>query len=466
MRFALLLCFVLSSSACNIGPLGEAKEEKKEEGNGSETKTGTLAVGEQAEAQAIAAATALQQIAEGFVPSSMKVGQVAAETAQLLDGPPKFCQDNPGNQMCSDCGPSGSLSGSQTCQAFFGPGGEGYTSGENFGGNEQAQSGGEEGQGNDQGPCFRDANTNGKRDVGEESVGFLECQPILTRLFLNVAADSMKQLAEVLKDSAEKIKDLESDAGKVELPSDERFSAIQYKVEGETKMEFVFLSKEGTAVLRVKLDDKVYTLDDLTLGASDIVEDQRFFKHVLVNFSDEKKWDTRVELKAVKCNPEDPQAPQNMVITMNRSDTLWEGKSNLWMPRWPQGGCEDPITETSGISIDTDITGEKAFTTGGTYIVPLTVASLDFESIKQYALTKICENFPAAEYPSLCHGDGVVLDNQKLPSSHVFCSKADLSYSYGGPCTGSEFPNVAAGTFGAHPWVSPKELSELVVEIK
>ena len=72
MRLSLLLCVVFGATACNQGPLAGAKEEKKEDGTGSETKTGTLAVGEQTEAEVIAASTSLQQIADGFVPSSMK----------------------------------------------------------------------------------------------------------------------------------------------------------------------------------------------------------------------------------------------------------------------------------------------------------------------------------------------------------------------------------------------------------
>lgn len=475
MRFSLLLCIVFAAAAaCNKGPLAGAKEETKEEGNGSETKTGTLAVGEEAEAEAVTASTSLLEVADGFVPSSMKTGDVAVtdepETQlTLLDGPPKFCEANGSHEMCMGCGPSGTKPEAE-CAAFFGPGGEGYTAGEQLGGGGDQggnQGGGQEGGGGEEGPCFKDANANKKHDKGE-TVGFLECQPILTRIFLKVAADSMKQVAKIIKGSAQKVKGATASQGTVTIADSDEFSAIDYKIEPK-HLEFLFKDKAGKAALKAtfqnKDDVKVYTVDDVGLGLTPDGADMTFLKHVDVTFTNAKKWDTSIKLQAAKCNDKDPQAPQAIVISMNRNETLWEGKSNLWMPRWPKGGCSDPITATSGISIDTDITGEKQFTTGGTYLVPLTVDSLDFESIKTYPITAMCENFPKADYPSLCHEGGTVLDNQILPSSHVFCSKADLTYSYGGPCTGSEFPNVAAGTFGSHPWVSPKELSELTVTV-
>src|SRR5687767_5832609 len=99
---------------------------------------------------------------------------------------------------------------------------------------------------------------------------------------------------------------------------------------------------------------------------------------------------------------------------MNRDDILWEGKANLWQPHWPNGGCDDPITATSGISIDTDIQGEKEFTTAAVYIVPLSVASLTFESMKAYSIENLCTNFPMATYPNLCHSDGSVMNNLEL----------------------------------------------------
>lgn len=399
---------------------------------------GTVAVdADVIETEVTVAGSNLAIVSDSMVPASLEPGTVAVSTALSLQSEgPQFCKNNPTHQMCIDCSPTGAKSGSQECSQFFGPGGEGYTVGEQTGGG-GGDKGEDEGNGG-QGPCM--------------GLSFLDCQPVLVKLYLSIARQMVSRLAGVVKGSAIVVKIADSNRGELK-PTDGKWTHIDYRVSSPNDMEFVFSDVTGKA-LHLTLLDKKYSME---VRSDNDSSGPAGFHTITVEYSDAETWTADIRIQS-ECQITDPQAPGVIGIRVNKAAGIWQGKAMMYSPHWPSGSCQDPVVTESAIGIYTDFVGEPLFTTASLYMIPTDVSSLNADNINNYGIPKLCTNFP-----TLCNGGSAF--GSSIPDN-PFCSRPDGTHVWGSSCKESQVSNVAKGVYGPQDhWWAPAELRDLVLGI-
>jgi hypothetical protein len=419
MKFALLpllMLFLLCS--CN-----EASSDSKE----VDAEAGQLSVTpEQIDATLDRASLHSDAVAAEFVPDSLASGTLAVDAGNelamaILGGSPAFCTANPDNSMCQSCGPSGELNGTQACTDFFCPGGEGYTEGDEC----KSSSGGKEGE-----------ETKSENDPCKDSDGFLDCQPTLVKLYLEMGKRAIGEVSSVLAEFKEFTEEIDGNTGTIETDNGQ----IVYEILAEDRIEFKTSNKEGEQETHFLLDG-----DNIHFAASDSKGESKDLTVVNLELQDDSNWEIQTMNFMNECDADDWRAPTRINIVVRRSGDVWQGKAMMYNPLWQAQSCSDIPSEATEMNIYTDFVGEDAMSTASVYMLKSSVTDLS-ESMETHGIENVSTNFPKLQFEK---------NNVKNP----FCSLKDGTITWGAACSGATAPEVNGATYlGMDKWMVPADL--------
>jgi hypothetical protein len=289
--------------------------------------------------------------------------------------------------------------------------------------------------------------------------GFFDCQPVLLKIYLGMARQSVGVVQGMLAGVTDHVAALGVGEGSIE-PEDGKFSKISYKIASEDTYELLFETSAGP-FLHFSAAAGHYELtgdmarDPEGEGAGKI--------HVAVDYEDDDTFSTEVRLIDLPCKTADIRAPQNIAIKVDRDGSVWKGKAHMYLPRWlveDDAPCDLVPTESTKMFIATDFVGSEAEATVALYMADTTAETAETLTT-EFPASEFCANFPAA-----CH-DGYAFGDPNPISTYTnnFCVEVDAETAWGGNCD-SEVADVASGAFGpGADWILPDEMDELTAEV-
>lgn len=276
-------------------------------------------------------------------------------------------------------------------------------------------------------------------DPCADSDGFLDCQPVLLQLYIELAEEILDMAVSVVDEVGTELGTLSDASGSLTVDTFD----VEYTMTSATEFSML-MSQDGSSAAYVDVDGTTYTvMADIALmeegeGESGVVS-------IVVDYTDADTWDAEIFIDAMECTAEDVRAPDKIKLLVGKGDGLWTGKAMLYSSLWRvdnDATCSETVTDDTTMNMFTDFVANAAAAKANVYMMDRSVDSI--ANIESFELSDYDDNY-----------DDSFGDTSLFPNS--FCNPAStLDAVWGDDCT-DEDATVAGAEFGSSDdWVTPE----------
>lgn len=275
-----------------------------------------------------------------------------------------------------------------------------------------------------------------------------DCQPILLRVYLDLARTFIDLTKTVIEEVGEGIGDLpDGSIGAVVVEgqtinysktSDSLYSIL---IE-ENEQPAAFFEVNGSAST-LKLD-----LDNLSDAGG-----QEGQVDVALTYTDAENWSVVIFVAGMECDASDPRAPERIHVRVARSGGVWTGKAMFYNGRWL---ADDDIscstTETDALSMNfyTDFVGNDTAARASVYM--LSRSKSDLSDIEDFSMARFAENFGSLD--------------DTTAYSNPFCNPAEtLEAVWDDDCSSLDATLSATAYGSADDWIVPSEFYQTTITL-
>ncbi len=232
-----------------------------------------------------------------------------------------------------------------------------------------------------------------------EGLNLYTCQPVLLRLYYQLAEDLLNASQQIIASVAPFVDEAIVTATPITIPvqdGNESFSVSYTKSEGafqvlavdSQNVPFLYISSDGTtSTIRV---DIASLADDATASGT--------FESTF-DYTNANTWSLHVLMADSACNNDDPRAPERIKLVVDKANGLWTGKAQLYNPAWlkeaPTCVDWDTALAAESMNIFTEFVGDNTAAKANVYFMTREV--IDFaennDNDAAYGLAALCQTF-------------------------------------------------------------------------
>lgn len=262
-----------------------------------------------------------------------------------------------------------------------------------------------------------------------------DCQPILLRLYLDMAKDFVDLTKSVIEEVGEGIGD---------LPDGSSDSIV---VEGQTinysktsdSLYSILIEEGGEPAAFFDVSGDTYTLK-LDLDNLSDAGGQAGQVDIALTYTDAENWSIVVLVAGMECDASDPRAPERIHIRVSRSGAAWTGKAMFYNGRWRADNVSCTTTETDALSMNfyTDFVANDTAARASVYM--LSRSATDLSDIEDFGM------------------DGSYLN--------PFCNPATtLAAVWDDDCSSLDATLSATAYGSADDWIVPSEFYQMAITL-
>jgi hypothetical protein len=295
--------------------------------------------------------------------------------------------------------------------------------------------------------------------------GFLDCQPNLLKVYMNVAKLAV-QLAGSTLSKMDLI--LSALSGKGQFVEPTSAQTVHYDITDEAAYHVLTVSSLGPTLevkvagdrVRIKHDDANNT--GKTTGERSKID-------IDIDYKSTTEFIVDVRVVQLKCDASDIRAPEGIRVKVWYKDGIRTGKAQMYSPRWFDttglgSTCDTTPTSLTKAFMFTDFVGDDTSTTAALYL--MTDAVVSKSAIQNWSIDQMPTNF-ASTHPLMCSsngsGDHLCLADPNPVSGYRnnFCVVKNASHTWNTSCS-STSTLISGGTFlPTEDWELPAGMQSL-----
>ena len=296
-----------------------------------------------------------------------------------------------------------------------------------------------------------------------EGLGFLECQPDLLKLYLDIAKRMVSGANRRLKGMDTLLKS-KTGGGSFEAddPTTKQKETFSYNIVSPTDFQVHTKTSKGPTMFTTVKGNAIEFQTDDTNRLTNSSSESPSRVHTKITYTDDQNFEVDLKLHMTECNDRDVRSPARIRVKVKYSDGIRTGKAQMYNPLWlidNDDTCDTIVTDATKIFIFTDFVGDDSSTTAALHLLNSSVTDkLDFPD---WSFDQIPGNFP-----QICDGNYCMGEQKEATSyNNNFCVKPQVTTVWGGSCTSSD-ARISSGVFlDVADWLLPAEMSVLVDEI-
>ncbi len=280
----------------------------------------------------------------------------------------------------------------------------------------------------------------GGEDPCAEATDLYDCQPILLRLYLDMAhmfLDMTQQIVSEIGTGLGSVADGTSGTETIEGET------VHYSKDSATNFSLLMEGAAGP-VAYFDVNETVYTLK-MDLDNLEEAGDASGQLEIVVNYGSETSWSILIFIAGMDCDSSDPRAPERIHINVSRSADFWTGKAMFYNGRWLEDAvsCSTAETDARSINFYTDFVANEVAARASVYM--MSRSKSDLSDIANFGMDNFSINFSSTP------GNTSTYQNP-------FCNPATtLDALWNNDCASLDAA-VAAQSYGsATDWILPSE---------
>jgi hypothetical protein len=290
--------------------------------------------------------------------------------------------------------------------------------------------------------------------------GFLDCQPVLLKFYLDIAKQLMQGGSEILANVKDHLGSLPvGTPGEVD-PNSAELSKIAYNVTSAQQFKLLFYNADEKPFMYLNVDEskeaKSYIMQmkpglapDGEEGSTEVIES-------IVTFTSDESFIVDVKVTKMGCSNDDVRSPDAFALHIERNGSVWAGKAMAYQPLFHVSNsatCETESSSTTKNFMYTDFVGNDENSTASVYMLGSSVDSAD--TFGDWDLSDLCTNFASSCNGGKAFGDPNPVSDYKNP----LCAKEDTA-TWDGACA-----DFGADDYSAESnWIVPTDMQSLSVD--
>lgn len=277
-------------------------------------------------------------------------------------------------------------------------------------------------------------------DPCAESDDLYDCQPVLLRLYLDMAEMFVDMTQQIVDEVGGRLGSLGDGTSGVET-----FEGRTIHYSKSSATDFSILMEDTGPVAYFDINGTVYTLQ-MDLDNLEEADDASGKLEVVVNYEADDSWSIEIFILEMDCDSSDPRAPERIHIRVARSGALWKGKAMFYNGRWLSrtASCSVAESDEESMNIYTDFVASETAAKASVYM--MSRAKDDLADIADFGMDQFPINFS---------GGG---DDNTSDYKNPFCNPAStLDALWDNDCASID-TNVSSADYGpASDWIVPSE---------
>ncbi|MBF0363006.1 MAG: hypothetical protein HQK49_18445 [Oligoflexia bacterium] len=233
---------------------------------------------------------------------------------------------------------------------------------------------------------------------------YMGCQPVLLRLYMNMAKTFMRVTRLILNKMGEKMGSIADGASGTLTLADS--STLTYSKIDTNNFSVLLKDANGNPSVYLTLVNGVVTLKTslqyvpstirTSMGADAPTTNEKI--QVTLNYTDSNNWTLDSRIAGMACTADDIGAPNVIVIKVNKSNGVWSGKAMLNSPRWngisSSYTCDTTPTNSTSVCIYTDFVANNTAAKANVYMLARNETTIS----SNYIINKWCDNYASTLY--------------------------------------------------------------------
>lgn len=284
-------------------------------------------------------------------------------------------------------------------------------------------------------------------DPCANSQDLYDCQPVLLRLYLDMAQTFVDMTRDVVSELGTALGDIPDGSQGTETVEGE---TIHYSKESASNFSILMEGAEPIAYFNIA--DTVYTLQ-MDLDSLEEAGDAGGKLEIVVDYESENSWSIVIFILGMDCDSSDPRAPERIHIRVARSSNLWTGKAMFYSGRWLSQTASCSVEESDGNSMSfyTDFVASDIAAKASVYMLSRSKTSLS--DIENFGMDQFSINFSGQ-------------DDDTSAYSNPFCNPAStLDALWNNDCSSID-SSVSSASYGpASDWIVPNTFYQETIEL-
>lgn len=284
-------------------------------------------------------------------------------------------------------------------------------------------------------------------DPCAESDDLYDCQPVLLRLYLDMAQSFVDMTKDIIGEVGTGLGEV-ADGSQGTETLDGR--TIHYSKESAT---FFSLLMEGAGpVAYFDVADTVYTLQ-MDLDNLEEAGEASGKLEIVVDYESETSWSIVIFILGMDCDSSDPRAPERIHIRVSRSENFWTGKAMFYNGRWlaQTASCSTGESDENSMNFYTDFVASDTAAKASVYLLSRTQS--DLSDIEDFGMDQFPLNFSGQQ-------------DETSAYQNPFCNPAStLDAVWDDDCSSID-SSVGSADFGpATDWIAPSEFYQETITL-
>ena len=276
-------------------------------------------------------------------------------------------------------------------------------------------------------------------DPCAESEDLYDCQPVLVRLYIDMAHDFLDMTNEIIAEVGSHLGSLPDGSS-----GDGDFEGRTIHYSKTSSSQFSILMEQGSSPSAYfNVNGTVYTLK-MNLDNLEEAGDSSGQLEIVVQYDSDESWSIVVFLAGMDCDSNDTRAPERIHIRVAKSGGFWTGKAMFYNGVWQASDptCSTEASNDLAINFYTDFVANDTAARASVYLMPRTKS--DLSDIEDFGMDGFAINFSNNESTSAY--------------ANPFCNPAStLDAVWSDDCTTTDSTVGSASYGAASDWILPSE---------
>lgn len=307
-----------------------------------------------------------------------------------------------------------------------------------------------------------------KDDICKD-LDFIECQPRLIRAYMKWGRFAVALTHKLVFDVAVALKDTPDDSnGSVNLPEEKL--TVQYNKTSLKVFEFLILTNNQPAGY-VKANDGEYHIQlDISLLEKNDPNSKGGKVDIAVNFTDKKNWTSKMSITEALCDTLEPDAPESIVIDVQRQDGIWKGQTLLYngisTAAKEDQSCDLAANDDDALTVYTEFAANRQVAKAGMFLMKRT--KNDVSDIANFGINNYCDN-----YADLCQkladeigSTPALVDAYLNGLQNPYCmQRGSRDVTFNSDCS-SHSEDIGSASFLPNSnWITPFDFYQMTIDL-